>query len=689
MDTVLLFARLLLAAVFLASGLGKLFDLHGSRRAVRDFGVPTALAHPLGTLLPLAELLVAVALLPASWAWWGALAALAFLVVFTVGIGLNLARGRRPDCHCFGAFHSAPIGPSTLVRNVLLAAVAALIVGLGYGDAGPSGVAWLGELSVGERAFFGIAVLLALAMAAMGWFMVQLVQQNGRVLARVGALEAALAGGGAASADVALTASGNGLPIGSRAPDFSLPSLEGETLTLEALRRASGEASTLLVFTDPDCRPCASLLPDLGRWQRELESRLTVALISHGTREANRSKIGEHGLRRVLLQGSSGTDAAYKLDGTPTAVLVRPDGTVGSGLAEGPDQIRELVTGALNASLVPLAMVNGTIDGRDSGHGHDDGHRHDHGNGQAHAHDHDHAAHDHPNGQVNGTAQAPTSASIGRPAPALRLPDLDGNMVDLAAWRGGRTLVLFWSTTCGFCDRMLDDLREWEVDRPAGAPRLLVVSNGTVEANRAQGLQSVVVLDPNFRVGRAFGVDGTPGAVLVDEDGKIASGEAGGATAVLALANGHELPADDDDVDDVPRGPRVGEPAPPLRLRGLDGKMVDLASRRGTETLLLFWDPSCRYCSEMLDDLKAWDANPPAGAPELLLVSSGSARENRALGLRSPIVLDRGFQAGRAFGADGTPMAILIDAEGNVASPLVAGAEDVLELARGGSVAHR
>src|SRR5450755_1312192 len=110
MDSILLILRLILAAVFLVAGLAKLADLTGSQRAVRDFGVPTRLAVPLGLLLPLAELVVAIALLPRGWAWWGAVGALALLLVFVVGISSNLARGRAPDCHCFGQLHSEPIG---------------------------------------------------------------------------------------------------------------------------------------------------------------------------------------------------------------------------------------------------------------------------------------------------------------------------------------------------------------------------------------------------------------------------------------------------------------------------------------------------------------------------------------------------------------------------------------------------
>ena len=119
---------MLLSLVFVVAGVAKLADRAGSRRAVTDFGAPAVLAAPLAILVPLAELAVAALLIPASTAFWGALGALSLLLLFILGIAANLARGRRPDCHCFGQLHSAPAGWSTLARNGLLAAVVGFVV---------------------------------------------------------------------------------------------------------------------------------------------------------------------------------------------------------------------------------------------------------------------------------------------------------------------------------------------------------------------------------------------------------------------------------------------------------------------------------------------------------------------------------------------------------------------------------
>jgi thiol-disulfide isomerase/thioredoxin len=65
----------------------------------------------------------------------------------------------------------------------------------------------------------------------------------------------------------------------------------------------------------------------------------------------------------------------------------------------------------------------------------------------------------------------------------VRLPNLEGNTVELKDFRGEETLVLFWNPECGFCQQMLLDIKEWEENGPEGAPRLLFVSTGMEESN--------------------------------------------------------------------------------------------------------------------------------------------------------------------------------------------------------------
>lgn len=503
MDAVLLVGRLLLATVFLIAGLAKLIDRPGARQALVDFGLPGRLAWPLGLLLPFAELAVAAALVPAASAWWGAVGALALLLLFAAAIGLNLALGRRPDCRCFGQLASGPIGWPTLARNGTLAAVAGFVLWQGQTNPRSEVGDAIGSLALGlsPAAVIGL-VALALAVGEV-WFLMLLLRQHGRLILRLDELEQRLAVGGGASAPAP---SGPGLPVGAMAPAFSLPGVYGETLTLDALRAAG--KPVVLLFTDPHCVPCNGLMPDVGRWQREQAANLTLAVVSRGAVESNRAKSAEHGLVSVLVQQGDEVADAYQAHGTPSAVLVRADGTIGSPVALGPDGIRNLVGGMLGERVVVQTADPhpGPL----------------------------------PRGDGNGAAapSAPSAVAVGQPAPSIKLPDLAGRTIDLNDFRGSQTLVLFWNPGCGFCQQMLPDLKAWEAKRRKRPPKLLVVSTGDLEVNRAQGLKSPVVLDGGFSVGSAFGANGTPMGVLIDAEGRVASQLAVGAQGVFELVNG-------------------------------------------------------------------------------------------------------------------------------------------------------
>ena len=139
MSELALFLRLALAVVFALAAVGKLLDFRGAQEAVKGFGVPAAIAPVIAVSLPLVEALIAITLVPASSAVAGAAAALVLLAIFIILISIQLARGRRPDCHCFGQLHSAPVGLGTLVRNLVLAGGAVIVI---VADGGKTVTLW-------------------------------------------------------------------------------------------------------------------------------------------------------------------------------------------------------------------------------------------------------------------------------------------------------------------------------------------------------------------------------------------------------------------------------------------------------------------------------------------------------------------------------------------------------------------
>ena len=500
MAILLILLRLGLAGVLLVAGFAKLADLPGSRQAMRDFGLPAPLAAPVGLLLPSVEIAVALLLLPASTAWWAALGAMAMLGIFVAGIGYNLARGRTPNCHCFGQLHSQPIGTSTLVRNGILILVAMLIVAQGPTSTGPSMVAWLTELSpLGYAAVVGGVLLLTLAVV-QSWVVFNLLRQNGRLLLRLEVVEARLGIDPEESvapkeAEVPL-----GLPVGSPAPAFRLPALDGEEATLNTLLAAGNPV--LLVFSSPTCGPCVDLLPELAQWQRTHADHFTLAVVNRGAVETVRAKVADHPLTNVLIQKDNEVATAYQSTGTPSAVLIAPDGKIRSPLAAGPNAVRDLVKRAIlpadpiRARLMPSAPIQLDPPTRNNG------------------------------------------LTLGTPAPHFELPDLTGQRVSVEQLRGTPTALLFWNPSCGFCRRMADELKAWEAQPEPGAPRLFLISTGSVEANSAFGLRSPLLLDQGFATGAAFGARGTPSAVLLDAEGNVASSVIVGAPAVFSLLRG-------------------------------------------------------------------------------------------------------------------------------------------------------
>lgn len=505
MDLILVAFRLLLAGIFFTAGLTKLVDRNGSLQAIRNFGITSRLAAPLTILLPLSELVIATALLSAVGAWWGSLGALGLLLIFMVGIVVNLAKGRTPNCHCFGQLYSKPIGWSTLARNGVFAAIAGLIVWQGSGYIGLSIIGLLITVTniplVGF--LFGIAVLGILA--TQSWFIMHLLRQQGRLLLRIETLEGRLdQTNPTPSKSTVPTTPERGLPIGAKAPAFRLTSESGVLVSLETL--LSPQKPLLLVFIDPGCGPCTALLPQVARWQSEYATKLTIALISRNPSKLKQSKGQEYeGLNFLLVQKNWEVSESYQVNSTPTAVLIQPDGTLGSPLAMGREPIENLVTSLVKPSL--LLHVSAGSNGKH-------------------------------NGDIKVTA--PAKLEIGQQAPTFKLPDLTGEMVDSVSFRGTATLLLFWSPACGFCMKMLDELKAWERNLPENTPKIVVISTGSLEVNRQMELESLVLLDQNFTIGRRFGAGGTPSAILIDEKGKVTSKVAIGAQQVLALAAGQE-----------------------------------------------------------------------------------------------------------------------------------------------------
>ncbi|MEP7310508.1 MAG: MauE/DoxX family redox-associated membrane protein [Acidobacteriota bacterium] len=349
----LLVVRCLLAATFLTAGTAKLTNRRAAMQALRDFGAPR-FAQPLFPLLPPVEIAVGAGFLFAASAWYAAWAAGGLLVIFIAGIAANLARGRQPPCNCFGQLRAKPIGWQTLARNGVLAACATWLIVSGPPQSAADLWVLLSRLDTrGQRvAMVLAAVIVATIMHVLGREAQEpapetaFVDEPESAGSRHRAAPVATLDGGEVAPEWAApenVLTGNGLAIGTLAPGFALPDLEGHPHSLDSLR-ASGKP-VLLLFSSPHCQSCQALAPKLPGLAALHEHAFRMVVISRGSVQQNLVEKGKDpGQLLILLQQQGEVTDAYDCTSTPAAVLVDADGVIQSPLAVGAPAITQLIS---------------------------------------------------------------------------------------------------------------------------------------------------------------------------------------------------------------------------------------------------------------------------------------------------------------------------------------------------------
>lgn len=136
---------------------------------------------------------------------------------------------------------------------------------------------------------------------------------------------------------------------------------------------------------------------------------------------------------------------------------------------------------------------------------------------------------------TNATAPAPpagvTPAGIGDPMPAILLPGLDGDIVDLRTrYAGKRLLINVWASWCGPCIEEMPELDRFAAAQGVEGVQVVGLALDTPEGVRDFTanipVRYPIVLDTpgpadaSVWLGNAKGV--LPYTVLVDADGRIA-----------------------------------------------------------------------------------------------------------------------------------------------------------------------
>jgi peroxiredoxin len=132
----------------------------------------------------------------------------------------------------------------------------------------------------------------------------------------------------------------DGLPAGTPAPDFTLPGLDGEAVSLSQYRGRE----VVVVFSDPRCGPCSQIAPELEQFHRRTGAA-QVVMVSRGDAETNRRKAQEQGLTVPIgVQKQWEVSRAYGMFATPIAYRVNGEGVTAEAVAIGVEPIRGLLS---------------------------------------------------------------------------------------------------------------------------------------------------------------------------------------------------------------------------------------------------------------------------------------------------------------------------------------------------------
>lgn len=122
-----------------------------------------------------------------------------------------------------------------------------------------------------------------------------------------------------------------------------------------------------------------------------------------------------------------------------------------------------------------------------------------------------------------------------KPAPALKLNGLDGQMHDLAQLKGRVVLINFWATWCPPCRREMPSMERLSQTLKGEAFSVLAVDVGesaeiieTFTGQLDTTLSFPILLDTRSRTMQAWKVAGLPTTFLIDKQGRIVASAIGG-----------------------------------------------------------------------------------------------------------------------------------------------------------------
>ncbi len=116
----LFFSRILLAAVFIFSGIEKIFDPENFAQSIMNYKVfPLITINIIAITIPWIEFVAGILLLFGVKVRENSFILASLLFAFTLLVIIALIRGLNIECGCFGTAHSEIIGLQKIIENIV------------------------------------------------------------------------------------------------------------------------------------------------------------------------------------------------------------------------------------------------------------------------------------------------------------------------------------------------------------------------------------------------------------------------------------------------------------------------------------------------------------------------------------------------------------------------------------------
>ncbi|NHA70336.1 MauE/DoxX family redox-associated membrane protein [Phycicoccus flavus] len=259
--------------------------------------------------------------------------------------------------------------------------------------------------------------------------------------------------------------------------------------------------------------------------------------------------------------------------------------------------------------------------------------------------------------------------------PDARVIDATGAEWTLAALSAERAqLVIGVAPGCGACHDLAEIVPQWRHGLGGEVDVILVANTPREQALRVYGAHDAhLYADPTGTVFSALGIAGTPAALLLGTNGKVAAGPALGAEAIVELvtaviqaigvnvmtgqahqAQGPRLIGGEDTGDQYL--PAAGFVVPDVRVRHEDGSESQMSHALARLTpdhgdvAVVSWRNGCGYCGEIVEQMRFF-----SGTGDVVLLVNEPVSTVRDQGIEGPVLQVLDADASGVLGLLGTP----------------------------------